>query len=276
MTSTPTPGATVSATVRLALEEPAEMSLQVAVASSVTTTSESLVVELDGEPVDVVEVDGGHGNRIHVVRAEAGELAIRYAAEVPVAPPPAPVVPDLAASLAWRRQSRYCPADLVEAFATRDLGALRDAEGSELGRALGSWVFERIGYSPGSSRAGDSAVDTLLSGQGVCRDFAHLTITMCRALGIPARLVAVYAPGLTPMDFHAVAEVAGPEGWEIVDATRLAPRSSLVRIATGLDAADTAFVTTLEGHLELLELTVSAVTLGGLPLDDHEGRAAIA
>lgn len=275
MITVPTPGAAVTAALRFGLEEPTEIALLVAVAASVATRSESLVVELDGEPVDVVEVAGGHGSRTRVVRAEPGELVVRYAAEVPSTAGVEPTGPDLAASIAWRRQSRYCPADLVEELAVRDLGALRDATGDELGRALGRWVFERTRYEPGSSRPGDGAIETLLGGAGVCRDFAHLTVTMCRALGVPARMVSAYAPGLTPMDFHAVAEVAGPEGWEVVDATRLAPRASLVRIATGLDAADTAFVTTLAGHAELLEATVTAVTLDGLPADDHAGGVAI-
>ncbi|WP_407819008.1 transglutaminase-like domain-containing protein, partial [Staphylococcus aureus] len=88
----------------------------------------------------------------------------------------------------------------------------------------------------------DSAVDTLLAGAGVCRDYSHLTISLLRAVGIPARLVAVYAPGCDPMDFHAVVEANIDHVWRVVDATQLAPRSNLVRISTGRDAADTAFL----------------------------------
>ena len=84
-------------------------------------------------------------------------------------------------------------------------------------------------------------------GQGVCRDYAHLTITLLRALEIPARLVAVYAPGLSPMDFHAVVEADVDGTWCVVDATRLAPTSSLVRICSGRDAADTAFLSLFGG-----------------------------
>jgi transglutaminase-like putative cysteine protease len=97
----------------------------------------------------------------------------------------------------------------------------------------------------------------------------HLTIALCRALGTPARLVSVYAPGLSPMDFHAVVEARRGSGWEVLDPTRLAPRSSLVRIATGRDAADTAFVTTLGGETELTSIKVSTVVDGDLPTDDH-------
>ena len=117
---------------------------------------------------------------------------------------------------------------------------------------MASWVFERLAYAPGSSGPLDTAIHTLVAGAGVCRDFAHLTITLCRALGVPARLAAVYAPGLSPMDFHAVVEVLTPAGWRVLDPTRLAPRGALVRIATGRDAADTAFATTLRGTAELV------------------------
>jgi transglutaminase-like putative cysteine protease len=71
-----------------------------------------------------------------------------------------------------------------------------------------------------------------LAGAGVCRDYAHLVIASLRALSVPARLVAVYAPGCQPMDFHAVAESFVDGAWRVVDATCLAPRQSMVRIAT--------------------------------------------
>ena len=110
----------------------------------------------------------------------------------------------------------------------------------------------------------------------MCRDYAHLTIALCRALGVPARLAAVYAPGLSPMDFHAVAEVLTPAGWQVFDATRLAPRTTLVRIATGRDATDTAFASTLRGSLELLGSDVHASTDVALPPDDHVEPVALA
>ena len=108
-------------------------------------------------------------------------------------------------------------------------------------------MHRRLVYTSGASRPVDTAVDTLLLGQGVCRDYAHLTITLLRALEIPARLVAVYAPGLSPMDFHAVVEADVDGTWCVVDSTRLAPTSSLVRICSGRDAADTAFLIAFGG-----------------------------
>ena len=133
---------------------------------------------------------------------------------------------------------------------------------------MSSWVGSRLQYVVGSSGPTEGAVDTMLKRQGVCRDYAHLVVALLRGLDIPARLTAVYAPGLFPMDFHAVAEVAIGDTWRVVDATLLAPRSSLVRIATGRDAADTAFLSTYGGFVELLDTQVTATVDGPLPSDD--------
>ena len=107
----------------------------------------------------------------------------------------------------------------------------------------------------------------MLAGAGVCRDYAHLVVALLRAVKVPARLVSVYAPGLYPMDFHAVAEAVVEGQWRVVDATLLAPRDSLVRIATGRDAADTAFLDNHNGAINLSWLNVSAITDGILPSD---------
>jgi transglutaminase-like putative cysteine protease len=115
----------------------------------------------------------------------------------------------------------------------------------------------------------DSAEDTLLTGMGTCRDFAHLGVALSRATGIPARFAAVYAPGLFPMDFHAVFETLQEGRWRVHDATGLAPRSSLVRIATGRDAADTAFSAVNSGVMDMESLVVSATVGGQLPRDSQ-------
>jgi transglutaminase-like putative cysteine protease len=254
---------------------------QVAPARSAGTTSaEELVVRRDGEPFEgiVTEVAGDHGGRLHVLRAEPGRLDVTYTATVTPHPPgevergPADAI-DLEA-LTYLRQSRYCPSDELLGFAQGELGQL--AADDDRAAAVASWVFEHLAYEPGSSGPLDTAIDTLVGRRGVCRDFAHLTIAFCRALEIPARLVAVYAPGLSPMDFHAVVEVRVAGRWQVLDPTRLAPRTSLVRIGTGRDAADTAFVTVLAGHAELVTAEVTAVIDGDLPADDHRAVVALA
>ena len=250
------------------------MALQVAPASSAGTVEvEELGVELDGRRGDVEEISVDTGGRVHCVRSGAGQLTVTYRA---VLLPASTGGHDLTAPerLVALRQSRYCPSDALGMFAEAELAGLLD--GPDRSRAIGDWVFERLRYELGSSGPLDTAVDSLLKGQGVCRDFAHLTIALCRAVGIPARLVAVYAPGLSPMDFHAVAEVAEAGRWHIIDSTRLAPRPSLIRIATGRDAADTAFATTTEGSAELMASWVTATTDGILPADDHVATVALA
>ena len=99
---------------------------------------------------------------------------------------------------------------------------------------------------------------------------------MCRAVEVPVRVAAVYASGLSPMDFHAVVETAIDGAWRVWDATRLAPRPTLVRIATGRDAADIAFLTLISGRAELSGLDVTAVAAGDLPFDDHKQLAMLA
>ncbi len=251
--------------------EPTTLALQIAVAGSVEIDAESLEVQPAGTPVQLVELSPG--NRAHVVEVAPGRLTVSYAARVAAGPTNRPDEPTAADRLVALRQSRYCPSDEVEGFVAAELGHLRGSPTAAL--EIGRWAHERLVYEGGSSGPSDTALDTVLHGRGVCRDFAHVTVMLCRALGIPARFVAAYAPGLAPMDFHAVAEVAGPHGWEVVDATRLAPRPSLVRIATGRDAADTALVTTVTGYADLLESSVLAVVHGVLPHDDHASRVSI-
>lgn len=133
----------------------------------------------------------------------------------------------------------------------------------------------RLDYVPGSSDPIDGAADTLLAGAGVCRDYAHLVIALLRAVNVPARLVSVYAPGCSPMDFHAVAEAYVDGQWRVVDATLLAPRQSMVRIATGRDAADTAFLDNHRGAITLKNMTITAIVEGDLPRDDVQELVAL-
>jgi transglutaminase-like putative cysteine protease len=143
-------------------------------------------------------------------------------------------------------------------------------------QAITAWIRERIGYVAGSSSVHDSAEHTLLTGVGTCRDFAHLGVALCRAVGIPARFASVYAPGLFPMDFHAVFEVLDGGRWFAYDATDLAPRPSMVRIATGRDAADAAFASVIGGIATLEFLEVTATTGGDLPADEQGSRFELA
>ncbi len=247
----------------LSLSSPARATalLQVAVPTPLT---EQLTVDSGGtflEPVEI-EVDGA---RVHRLELAPGQTTITYSASVDDGGAPRTVTPaDWAVAL---RPSRYCPSDQLEGFAHAEFDGTMPR--AELVPAVAAWVHRRLTYTSGSSRPVDTAVDTLLMGQGVCRDYAHLTITLLRALEVPARLVAVYAPGLSPMDFHAVVEADVDGTWCVVDATRLAPTRSLVRICAGRDAADTAFLTTLGGVARFEGMTVTATTAGHLPAPDQ-------
>ncbi|WFE29014.1 transglutaminase family protein [Solwaraspora sp. WMMD791] len=213
------------------------------------------------------------GGRHHLLAAPPGRTTVRYQATVtrPVPATPAPVS-------AWERvvalrPSRYCPSDQLGGFAAARFAG--HADDADTVRAICSYVHDHTTYTAGASGPSTDATQTLLSGAGVCRDYAHLTVALCRAMDIPARVVAVYAPGLSPMDFHLVAEAAVDDRWYVWDATRLAPRSSLARIATGRDAADVAFATTVGGAVDLTGMSVLAVTEGELPVDDPEELVAL-
>lgn len=145
--------------------------------------------------------------------------------------------------------SRYCPADAFMRFAQREFG---EVDGGARVLAILDWIHEHVDYVSGISTAETTAADTFVDRAGVCRDFTHLGITLCRAGGIPARAVAAYAWQLNPPDFHAIFEVWLGGGWWIVDATRLAPIEGLARIAHGRDAADIAFLTTDAGVENLM------------------------
>ncbi|WP_376098599.1 transglutaminase family protein [Roseomonas sp. CCTCC AB2023176] len=170
-----------------------------------------------------------HEAEVELTPGDADPTTIR---DVPVSELPPEVLPHL-----W--PSRYCESDRLERLARREFC---DApNGHARVTAICNWVNDRIAYVSGASQPTTTATETLLSGAGVCRDFAHLSIALCRALGIPARFVSAHAPGLVPPDFHAVFEAWLGDRWWLFDATRQAPLDALVRIGQGRDAAEAAF-----------------------------------
>jgi transglutaminase-like putative cysteine protease len=253
---------TAGCRLELDVEETTEVVLSIAAAAP--ATSEHLTVEVDGSAVQVRELQAHHGTRLHLATLPAGRAVVGY--DVQADPTKgAREVNDLDAIVALR-PSRYCPSDLLGPWVISELGVPAATVQHTVERVV-SWVRRRLVYDGTASRPVDSAVDTLLTGKGVCRDYAHLVVTLLRALDVPARLVSAYAPGLSPMDFHAVAEVAVDGYWQVHDATGLAPRPSLLRIATGRDAADTAFLTLTGGAATLVSTEVWASTDGDLPRD---------
>ena len=262
----------VGAQLEVEIIAPTTLEFQIAVAPHPNTeVYESLSFDLDGVSVQALEISGTHGNRIHKLDVPGGNLKVEYTAAIVGRTNPAPVTEyDLSMYL---RPSRYAEADKFYGFAATEFANYIDS--TTLLEKVSSWVGHRLNYVPGSSDPIDGAVDTLLAGAGVCRDFAHLVVAMLRAVNVPARVVSVYAPGLYPMDFHAVAEAFVEGQWRVVDGTLLAPRQALVRIATGRDAADTAFLANHKGAITLTKMEVTAVVDGDLPRDSIDQLVSI-
>lgn len=153
--------------------------------------------------------------------------------------------------------SLYCPALRFQNFVQAEFG---DRVGGHKVAAIRDWVNRHIAYMPGSSDSETTALDTFVTRQGICRDFAHLMITLVRAAGIPARIASVYALGVEPSDFHAVAEVFLGSEWHLVDATGMAKEGAMAKIGVGRDAADIAFLTAY-GFAQLNQQMVSVTAV---------------
>jgi transglutaminase-like putative cysteine protease len=158
--------------------------------------------------------------------------------------------------------SRYCPADRFQPFVEAEFDAT--AGGARV-LAIRDWIAANFSYVPGCSDSNTTALDSFLERRGICRDYAHVMITLARASAIPARYASVYAPGVEPPDFHAVAEVfladptiPGGGAWHLVDATGMADPADTVKIGVGRDAADVSFMTVFgEAAFEEKQVMVS-------------------
>jgi transglutaminase-like putative cysteine protease len=137
--------------------------------------------------------------------------------------------------------SRFCHSDKFMRFAQREFASAGDGVARIM--AILEWIHRNVDYVSGVSNAETTAERTFVDRAGVYRDFTHLVITLGRVLGIPARAVSAYALQLDPPDFHAIFEVYLENGWWLIDPTRLAPIEGIVRIGSGRDASDIAFLT---------------------------------
>jgi transglutaminase-like putative cysteine protease len=189
------------------------------------------------------------GNLYRRLMLQPGDCSIRYEGEIEMTPKmrdPQVIgevpVRDLPLEvLPYLYPSRFCQSDKLGRFAWREFGNI--TPGHERVTAICNWIYEYVDYLGGSSDSSTSAHDTFTLRAGVCRDFAHLGVSFCRALGIPARFVSAYGWKLEPQDFHAVFEAYLGGRWYLFDATRLCPIDSIIRIGVGRDAADTSFAT---------------------------------
>ncbi|MCF3141012.1 transglutaminase family protein [Paenarthrobacter sp. AR 02] len=253
----------VAATLVFKTAASTKVAMAIAVASNAgyDSVTESLSITAAGNEVPYAELSDHHGGRFHYLEfAEPTEVTVDYRATVLGVGQP--TTSDPMELIRYVRPSRYAESDRLLPTSYAEFGGL---QGVELLQAVRDWVNGELRYVSGSSRGTDGAVETLLHRKGVCRDFAHLAIALLRSKDVPARLAAVYAPGLSPMDFHAVAEAFIDGAWHVIDPTGLAPRGSMLRITAGRDSSDTAFLSTVGGSLSLKTLKVSASVNGMLP-----------
>ena len=245
---------TVSSQIALNALAPAQLVLSISIVDA-SNASEEIAVTQGDKPLAVREILDQHGTRLHIVDVVAGPINVTYSAQI--SGTSEALALNEVENIRYLRQSRYCESDMLAPTARSQFMGLT---GVELVTAVRDWVAKEIRYVPGSSTSTDGALRTLVSRKGVCRDFSHLMIALLRSLDVPARMVSTYAPGLTPMDFHAVAEDFVDGAWHVLDATGKAPRQSLVRIATGRDAADIAFLTVIGGQVNFVSLGVTATS----------------
>ncbi len=223
-----------------------------------TIVTESFVVQGSHQAPEFF-VDYSGLNRLVRFSTPPGEVEVRYRATVELNMPDRNenamemTISQLPSHvLYYLLPSRYCESDLIGPMARRTFGHL--PQGFSRVEAICSWIKDNIAYEIGSSQASTTARDVLYNRAGVCRDFAHLGVALCRALNIPARFVFghVEFPD-PPPDFHALFEAFIGGDWMLFDPTKMAPLDKIVRIGTGVDAKDVAFAT-LYGNVHMTYL----------------------
>ncbi|MBX3654866.1 MAG: transglutaminase family protein [Ramlibacter sp.] len=205
--------------------------------------------------------DALEGNRFIRFEAPVGPLMVNYQASLVLEAPPVPddlpqvpvhQIPDDV--LRYLLPTRFCESDVLSTVAQQLFGHL--PPGMARVRAVEQWLRQSLTYLPGSTGPMTTARDVFLQRTGVCRDFAHLGITLCRALNVPARLVVGYAWfAEPPQDFHAMFEAWLGGRWVLFDPTGMAEPGRLVRIGTGSDAKDVAF-STIYGAVRMTRMEI--------------------
>ena len=228
-------------------EQPCDVLLQVEVAaipgqvietSQITATPHAKLVR--------VPAQDHLGERIWL--KAAGQMIVDYRATVALnraatdcaALPKVPLHLLPGEAVPYLMPSRFCPSNRLKPFIDEEFGKL---EGGAKIAAMRDWIAAHLSYVPGASHSETTALDTFHDRAGICRDYAHLLISLARAADIPARIASVYAPGVTPPDFHAVAEVFLGGAWQLVDATGMASPDEIAIIGIGRDSGDVAFLT---------------------------------
>jgi transglutaminase-like putative cysteine protease len=225
--------------------------------------------EVNLEPATNVEyyIDS-FGNNCCRFLAQAGQIRLSNSTLIYDTGDPDPVAPsareipvqDLPSDmLRYLLSSRYCEVDRMSNIATELFGGI--APGWNRVQAVCEWVHNKVTFGYQYANATKTALDVFTDRCGVCRDFQHLAVTMCRALNIPARYATGYLGDIgvpaapMPMDFSAWFEAYLEDRWWTFDARHNQPRIGRVLMAVGRDASDVA-ITTSFGTANLREFSV--------------------
>jgi transglutaminase-like putative cysteine protease len=236
-------------------------SLQASRSDSQLIMEESLITEPLLNPEEITGAEGG-SRFIRLKVNGKSKFTIRYRAKVDIdyntihqrnLSYTVPVDKLDADEMHYLFPSRYCQSDKLQKLANKEFGSIETAYGKV--SAITEWIYNNVEYTVGTTNSSTSAYDTLTERVGVCRDFAHLAIALCRALTIPARYFTGYAYNLNPQDFHACFEAYIGGEWIFFDPTKLVPVNGLVKIANGRDAADAA-VASIFGKASNISMTV--------------------
>jgi transglutaminase-like putative cysteine protease len=211
--------------------------------------------------VPITEYVDSYGNLCQRIIVPAGHFKLESSVKADCEPaidvniwaPYTPVeeVPDTI--LQFLLPSRYCESDKMNDLAASiTKGAL---PGYPQVEAIRHWIYTHLSYQYGITNSSTSALDIITSRTGVCRDYAHLGIALCRNLDIPARMVVGYLCDLKPMDLHAWFEAYVGNRWYTFDATQAEPKGKRIAMAYGRDATDVAFATHF-GIVDLISMEV--------------------
>ena len=280
----PTESNTIAVHAQLSYDVGAEASFAFAVTAA-RTARQNLVDEtitID-PPLNYTVEPYGEGQSHQLIRLNApvGPFTLTYDATAVVQPrsnrPEAlaeTTFGDIPADLLpYVNPSRYCESDTLAGLAARQFG--QSQPGYARVQAINDWVGSEISYQPGTTDGTTSAADVLVQRAGVCRDFAHVAISLCRAMGIPARYVSGYGIGVEPQDFHGFFEAYLSGEWWLFDPTAMAPVDHLVRIGYGRDAADASFATFV-GQTNLTSKVVTVTDSGSSDPDPNPPDPATA
>lgn len=237
----------INVDVEYAIETPTDILLQIEAAA---TAEQRIISE---------KLDAGSNNYLARISAEdsigtrvwmnvGDALDVNYTAEIEITRKvedlstiPAEQVHKLPhEAVRYLMASRYCQSDEFVSFVGAEFA---DVSGGACIVKMAEWIENSFTYSPGASGPTTTALETFVQRRGICRDFAHVLITLARAKAIPARMVSCYGPEVSPQDFHAMAEVWLDGRWHLVDPTGMSTPDRTAIIGVGRDAADIAFLT---------------------------------